>query len=169
MADTAQDIYVTGLRNAHAVENQAVELLSRQVERLENYPEMAARLNAHIEESKTQATRIEQILERHGSSESWLKDTGLSIMGNVAAIMHAPAQDEVIKNSLANYAFEHFEMASYRALMVMAEMAGDHEARPLLQQSLDEEIAMAEWAEQHLDPTVRRYVEREVSGQKSGV
>jgi hypothetical protein len=30
MADNARDIYIVGLRNQHAVENQAVELLCRQ-------------------------------------------------------------------------------------------------------------------------------------------
>ena len=48
MADNARDIYIVGLRNQHAVENQAVELLERQVGRLENYPEMRERLRRHI-------------------------------------------------------------------------------------------------------------------------
>ena len=38
-------------------------------------------------------------------------------MGNLAAIGHAVMQDEVMKNTFASYAFEHFEIASYRALM----------------------------------------------------
>ena len=42
MASTIQDIYVTGLRNAHALEAQADQLLSRQVERIENYPAMSS-------------------------------------------------------------------------------------------------------------------------------
>jgi ferritin-like metal-binding protein YciE len=49
MADNARDIYIVGLRNQHAVENQAVKLLERQVSRLENYPEMRERLRRHIE------------------------------------------------------------------------------------------------------------------------
>ena len=56
------EIYTTGLRNQHAVENQAIELLSRQVERLENYPEMEARMRQHIEESRSQAQRLEELL-----------------------------------------------------------------------------------------------------------
>jgi ferritin-like metal-binding protein YciE len=36
--DTAREVYITGLRNQHAIENQAIELLERQIGRLENYP-----------------------------------------------------------------------------------------------------------------------------------
>jgi hypothetical protein len=33
--DTAREVYVTGLRNQHAIENQAIEMLERQIGRLE--------------------------------------------------------------------------------------------------------------------------------------
>jgi ferritin-like metal-binding protein YciE len=74
-----------------------------------------------------------------------------------------------MKNTFANYAFEHFEIASYRALLEMADAAGDSIGPPLLQQTLDEEIRMAEWIDQHLRQNVRRYIEREAKGLKSGV
>ncbi len=169
MATSIRDIYVTGLSNAHALEAQAIQLCNRQVERLENYPEMRERLREHAEESRRQQERIDQILQSMGTSPSTLKDIGTSIMGNLAAMGHAVMQDEVIKNTFANYAFEHFEIASYRALIEMAQAAGDTAAPKLLEQSLNEEMRMAEWIEQHLSPTVRRYMQLEASGQKSGV
>ena len=46
-SEFARDFFVTGLRNQHAVENQAIELLGRQIDRLENYPEMSAMLRRH--------------------------------------------------------------------------------------------------------------------------
>jgi ferritin-like metal-binding protein YciE len=51
-SDKAQSIYLTGLRNQHAVEQQAIQLLERQLGRLENYPEMADRMRLHLAESK---------------------------------------------------------------------------------------------------------------------
>ncbi len=169
MASSVQDIYITGLRNAHALENQAVQILSRQVERLENYPAMEQRLREHIEESRTQSARIEQILERHGTSHSALKDMVTGFMGNMAALAHAPMQDEVLKNTFANFAFEHFEIASYKALLEMADAAGDGQAPQLLRMSLDEEVRMAQWIDQHLPETVRTYMRLESSGQTAGV
>jgi len=54
-----REIFETGLRNQHAVEHQAIELLERQIARLENYPEMAERMRLHLEESQEQALRLE--------------------------------------------------------------------------------------------------------------
>ena len=169
MASTVQDIYLTGLRNAHALEAQADQLLSRQVERIENYPAMKQRLQQHIEETRRQSKRLEQILGAHGTSESTLKDLATGFMGNMAALAHAPMQDEILKNSFADYAFEHLEIASYRALIEMAGAAGDQKSIPLLQESLQEEIAMAEWAGQNLPDVVNTYIRLETQGQKSGI
>ena len=168
MASSASDIYITGLKNAHALETQAVQLLSRQVERLENYPAMADQIRLHIDESKVQAQRLEEILQAHGTSESTLKDLATGFMGNMAALAHAPMQDEVLKNTFANFAFEHFEIASYNALLVMADSAGDSRAPSLLKQSLNEEIRMAQWIEQNLPETVKTYISLETQGRTSG-
>jgi ferritin-like metal-binding protein YciE len=40
MTQTARKIYILGLRNAHAMEIQARELMERQSERLTDYPEV---------------------------------------------------------------------------------------------------------------------------------
>ena len=169
MAESPRDTYITGLVNAHALENQAVSILSRQVERIESYPEMADQLRLHIDESKTQAARIEEILNSLGTSHSSLKDLVTSFTGNMAALAHAPMQDEIIKNTFANFAFEHFEIAAYRSLLTMAELAGDNSSPKLLQQSLNEEIRMAKWIEDNLDATTRKYVQLTAAGQKAGV
>jgi ferritin-like metal-binding protein YciE len=166
--DTAREIYVTGLRNQHAVENQAIALLERQIGRLENYPEMKDRMRQHVEESKQQATRIEELLAGLNTSHSTLKDMVTSFMGNVAALGHAPASDEVVKDTFANYAFEHFEIASYQGLLVVAEAAGQQASASVLQQSLKEEQAMAQWIEDHLRPTMLRYIERYAAGDTTG-
>ena len=66
----------------------------------------------------------------------------MSFGGNVAALGHTFAPDEIIKNSLANYAFESFEVATYTALITMAEEAGVTDAIPLLKETLAEEQKM---------------------------
>jgi ferritin-like metal-binding protein YciE len=168
-SERARDTYTTGLRNQHAVENQAIELLERQVGRLEHYPDMADRMRRHIEESREQARRIEELLGSLGTSHSSVKDTMMSFMGNMAALAHAPAQDEVIKNTFANYAFEHFEMAAYKSLLELADLTGHTAAISALRQSLSEEEAMARWIDEHIAPTTRIYVERLTAGQTAGV
>jgi ferritin-like metal-binding protein YciE len=167
--EKARDIYIVGLRNQHAVENQAIELLERQVARLENYPEMRDRMQRHIEESREQAKRLEELLASHDTSHSALKDTMMSLVGNLAALGHSTAPDEVVKNTFANFAFEHYEIASYSSLLTLAELAGDGAALAALNTSLREEKDMAQWIADHLDGTVRRFVDRSAAGQKAGV
>jgi ferritin-like metal-binding protein YciE len=169
LANSPRDTYITGLVNAHALEEQAVSLLSRQVERLESYPEMSDQIRLHIDESKAQAQRLEEILQSLGTSHSTLKDLVTSFSGNMAALVHAPMRDEVLKNTFANFAFEHFEIAAYRSLLTMAELAGDSGGPKLLEQSLNEEIRMAKWIEDNLEATTRKYVQLEGAGQKAGV
>jgi len=167
-SDQARSIYATGLRNQHAVENQAVELLERQIGRLQNYPAMAERMRLHVEESRQQARRLEELLSQLGTSESSMKDTMMSVMGNMMAMAHAPASDEVVKNTLANFAFEHFEIAAYKSLLTLAEITGHAAAATALKQSLGEEEAMAGWIDDHLAETIRTFVSRSEAGVTAG-
>src|SRR4051794_8188493 len=66
MTQTARDIFVVGLRNAHAMEVQARELMERQSERLADYPEVKAKLTEHLRETNQQLKRLEQCLEACG-------------------------------------------------------------------------------------------------------
>jgi ferritin-like metal-binding protein YciE len=165
----ARDIYVAGLRDQHAVEHQAIELLERQVGRLENYPELRDRMRMHIEESREQARRLEVLLSEQATSASSFKDTAMAFAGNLMALGHTTASDEVIKNTLANFAFEHYEIAAYNSLLALAETVGHRAAKSALETSLKEEQAMADWIEAHIRPTILRYVERASAGVTAGV
>jgi ferritin-like metal-binding protein YciE len=167
--DRLHEIYHTGLRNLHALEMTAIELTERQVERLENYPEMAARLRQHHGESTEQAKRLEAILERHGTSSSSLKNTVTAAMGNVAAALHVPPSDEILKNTFANFAFEHQEIAAYTSLIAMAERIGDTAAIAPLRQSLGEEQAMADFIGSQIVPTTQRFMQLTQAGATAGV
>ena len=142
-ADAIRSIFVTGLCDAHALENQALSLMNRQIDRLE------------------------QILTSLGESPSAIKDLGASFMGNMAALGHTVTGDEILKNSFANFAFENFEVASYKSLITMAEAGGFRDSVPLLQQSLREEQSMAQWLDEHLPQVTTRYMELYVSGDQA--
>jgi ferritin-like metal-binding protein YciE len=86
---------------------------------------MEARMRQHIQESEQQARRIEELLDLQGTSHSALKDVVTSIGGNLAALAHTVAPDEVLKNTFANFAFEHFEIAAYKSLLTMAIWSGN--------------------------------------------
>jgi len=155
--NAAHELYHTGLINQHAVENQAIELLERQLGRMDQFPEIKAQLQRHLDESRAQAQRLDQLMGQHGTSASALKDSMMSVMGNMAALAHTPAPDEVIKNTLANYAFEHFEIAAYKSLIALAEHIGDANGVRILTTSLREEEAMAAWVGQSIAPTTLKF------------
>jgi len=160
MADHQQalhDLFVTGLKNAHAVEKQALSIMQPQIARIENYPEVADRLRLHVDETNGQIARLDEIMATLGTSGSAIKEAALSLSGGMAAIVHSAAGDEILKNSFANYAFEHLEIAAYTSLITLAEDGGFASALPLLRQSLDEEVSMATWIGESLPVVTRRY------------
>jgi ferritin-like metal-binding protein YciE len=93
----------------------------------------------------------------------------MSVVGNLAALGHGAASDEVVKNSFANFAFEHYEIASYKSRLTLADLAGDTAGRTTFETSLREEQDMADWIGEHIDPRVRRYVERSAANLTAGV
>lgn len=169
LSTEAQEIFVTGLRNAHAMENQALSIMTPQVSRIENYPEVAARLEQHIEETNGQIARLDEILAGLGESSSTIKDTALSFMGTMAALGHTVAPDEILKNSMANFAFENFEIAAYTSLLTLAEAGGETRILSALEQNLAEERAMAEWLEEHLPAVTLRYAGLREAGETAKV
>jgi ferritin-like metal-binding protein YciE len=130
---------------------------------------MKLRLEQHHTESRQQARRLEDILDRHGTSTSGVKNTATAVMGNVAAALHVPASDEVLKNTFANFAFEHQEIAAYTSLIVMARNLGDSASIPLLEQSLAEEERMAEWIRGNIVSITERFMQLSQTGQRAGV
>jgi ferritin-like metal-binding protein YciE len=162
MALTAREIFVVGLRNAHAMETQARELMERQSERLDEYPDVKAKVAAHLEETNEQLKRLEQCLDVLGETTSTLKDTAQSVMANVMAMTHATAGDEVLKNTFANNAFENFEIAAYKSLLALCGPAGAEDARPVLEASLREEEQMAKWIAANVEKVTLDYLNREV-------
>ena len=171
MSTTTQthEIYMQGLRNAHAEERQAIETLQRQVERLEHYPELKAGLERHVQESQRQQERLEQILGTHGTNSSSFKEAVTGVVGNISALGHTAASDEVLKNTFRGCALEHHEIAAYTSLIAMAEAVGDHQHISLLRQNLQEEEAMAKFMEGQVVPVTKRYLELAAAGETAKV
>jgi hypothetical protein len=53
-----------------------------------------------------------------------MKDAMMSFVGNMAAMGHAIAPDEILRNQLANNTFENYEVAAYKSLLALAEAGG---------------------------------------------
>ncbi|NGP17176.1 ferritin-like domain-containing protein [Devosia aurantiaca] len=163
---TTQDIFVDGLRNAHAMENQALSIMKPQLGRIENYPEVRQMLERHIAETEVQIQRLEQVLDDLDENKSTLKDLGLSVVGTMASLGHTVAPDEIIKNSFANFAFENFEIAAYKSLIALATQTNNPRAVELLEMSLDEELAMTDWLDQNIEAVTLQYAALREAGEQ---
>ena len=158
---TAEERLMEWLRDAHAAEQQAETMLSGTASRLENYPELRARMEQHIQETKRQADLVRGCIERRGGSTSTIKDTGAKLIAMGQALSGLFVGDEVMKGTIANAAFEAMEISSYKILIATAEHVGDQETKRVCEQILREEEAMLEWLNQNAPTLTHQYLQRE--------
>jgi ferritin-like metal-binding protein YciE len=152
--------YLAWLRDAHAMEEQALTMMQGMSGRLEHYPQLRARIQDHIRETQEQISGLSRLLDRQGSGSSVVKDT----MGKVTAFAQSMSgmftEDEVVKGTLASFTFENMEIASYRILIDAAEQLGDSEAIEVFRRALQQEEAMADWLAAHSSEITRTFLSR---------
>jgi ferritin-like metal-binding protein YciE len=68
------------------------------------------------------------------------------------------ARDERVKDFLAAYGTEYFEVACYKSLIAAASAAGEEQIVPLLEQNLKEDAAMAGWLDMNVAAITRDYL-----------
>ncbi|MCJ8520115.1 ferritin-like metal-binding protein YciE [Pseudorhizobium tarimense] len=157
-----QDHYAHWLRDAHAMEEQAISMLSAQAKRIENYPLLEARIEQHLTETRGQEQALRTLLDKLPSGRSSaLKDATGRLAAMLQGMTGALTQDEVVKGAMTSYAFEHFEIATYRVLIAAADELAETEAKAVFEQILQEETAMAAWLQDNLDDTTRLFLMRD--------
>ena len=154
------DVYLTGLRNQHAVETQAIGTVKNELGRMEPYPDLHARMQEEMRRSTTQAARLDDLLAKHGTKASLTKEAVTGTVATVAGFVHATAEDEVLKNVLAAVGFKAYEIGSYKVLVTLAQAAGATQDVAVLEQSMTEEQEMGDWLGSHLPSLVHAYLEQ---------
>ena len=152
------DVYLTGLRNQHAVETQAIGTIQNELSRLESYPDLHARMKQDHQRSTTQAARLDDLLAKHGSSKAVAKELVTGAVATVAGFAHAAAGDEVLKDVLAAVGYKAYEIGSYKVLIALAEAAGAPDDKAVLETSMKEEQEMGDWLGSHLPSFVHTYL-----------
>lgn len=158
--NAVMDVYVTGLRNQHAVETQAIGTVKNELSRMEPYPDLHAKMQQEMERSTTQAARLDDLLSKHGTSASVTKEAMTGAVATVAGFVHAGASDEVLKNVLAAIGFKAYEISSYKVLLTLADAAGATGDKAVLEQSMKEEQEMGDWLGSHLPSFVHSFLKQ---------
>lgn len=149
------DLLVAWLNDAYGMENALVQILEHQVKDAQELPEVQSRIQLHLEQTRQHAEMVKSCVERLGGSTSSLKSGLASLFGQMQALSTGAAQDEMVKNALADFAAENFEVASYTALITAAQEIGDMQTVTVCQQILQQDQEMAQWLAQNLPNLVR--------------
>ncbi len=153
-----KEILIEWLRDAHAMESNLIQMLDQQIGHLEDHPQLEERLVSHKEESRRHASRLEECLARLGADTSSLKEGIAKVSGMISPLPAAMSSDTPVKVVLANYASEHFEIASYRSLEAAARHCGEEEIARVASEILREEESMAEFLAGCIEPTTRTHL-----------
>jgi ferritin-like metal-binding protein YciE len=158
-----QENLLDWLRDAHAMEQQAEQMLKAQAARIEHYPKVKARIEEHLQETLGQQKLLVGCIERLGGTPSGMKD----VMGKVMAFGQAAGgalnSDEIIKGAIASYVFENLEIATYTALIAAATTVGDTETVRVCEQILPQEVAMAKWVLENLPELTEEFLVRDAT------
>jgi len=157
---TKEEMLLDWLRDAHAMEQQAITMLTAMAGRIENYPEVKARIEQHIEETRRQASALESCIERRGGDTSTVKDLMGKLMAMGQGLSGAFVSDEIVKGAMAGYTFEHMEIATYKVLIATADACNDVDTSSVCQRILSEEIAMASWLEDNIEGLTLKFLSR---------
>lgn len=152
--------YHDWLRDAHAMEKQAESMLESMASRIDNYPELRARIEQHLSETKNQIVQLETILDRNDISRSVIKDSMSKMAALGQSIGGIFPSDEIVKGSISGYVFEQFEIACYTSLLAAAKNAGDTASIPTIEAILNEEKQMADWLIQNIPQTTEKFLIR---------
>lgn len=147
---------IAWLTDAHAMELSLAKVLETHAKDADRLPDIRARDEEHLIETRDHTRKLEQCLEHLGAEKpSAMKNALGTVVGKMQGAMSGPFGDEIMKNTLSDYAAEHMEIACYRSLIVAAEEIGEVQVARICNEILADEESMAQWLEQKLPEITR--------------
>jgi ferritin-like metal-binding protein YciE len=131
------------LEDAHAIEAQAIQLLSKAPD-LAGTRELAGAYEEHLAQSKEHQHLVENRLQSYGARPSRLKDAALRLGALNWGMFFGAQRDTPAKLAAFSYAFEHLEIAAYELLRRVAGRASDDQTQAMADTILGDERAAAD-------------------------
>jgi ferritin-like metal-binding protein YciE len=139
--NSLQELYVDELKDLYDAENQIIKALPKMIDAASS-EELQNALTEHLEVTREQAKRIEQIFQNMGEKLKAEKCKGMEGVIKEGAEILSEDMDENVKDAAiisAAQRVEHYEMAGYGCARTYARLIGDKEGAKLLQTTLNEE------------------------------
>lgn len=138
-----EELLVDELRDIYSAENQIIKALPKMA-KTASAPELKRAFERHLEETKRQVERLNQIGESLEFKLTGKKCKGMEgLIEEGKEIMSEDLDDSALDAGLIGAAqkVEHYEIAAYGTARTHAQLLGYNKVAKLLQQTLDEEGA----------------------------
>ncbi|MGH6769484.1 MAG: ferritin-like domain-containing protein [Xanthobacteraceae bacterium] len=137
------DLLLHGLKDIYYAENQIVKSLPKLIDKATNR-ELTTGLKDHLEETKNQVSRLDQVFKKLGQQPQGVKCPAIDgLIAEADEIASEVADDEVLDAAIVGAAqsVEHYEIARYGTLIAWAEALGQDDIVRFLTTNLNEEKA----------------------------
>ena len=136
-----QELLVDELKDIYSAENQIIKALPKMAKAASS-PELKRAFERHLEETKRQVERLDQIGEALDIKMTGKKCKGMEgLIEEGKEIMSEDLEEDTLDAGLIGAAqkVEHYEIAAYGTARAHANLLGLNKIARLLQQTLDEE------------------------------
>jgi len=142
-AENLRELFEEQLKDIYWAEKALTKALPKMAKNATS-EELVDALNNHLEETRGQVTRLEQVFELLGKKAQAKKCDAMEGLikegeGIIEETEEGPVRDAGIIS--AGQKVEHYEIASYGTLAAFATLLGENEVAALLQETLEEEKA----------------------------
>ena len=139
--ESLRDLFIEELKDIYSAENQIIKALPK-MEKAASSPQLKAGFSEHLQQTKGQVERLEQIFTQLDESQKGKTCKGMKgLLEEGEELMDEDVDPEVLDAGLISAAqrVEHYEIAAYGTVRTYAELLGLNDAAELLQQTLNEE------------------------------
>jgi ferritin-like metal-binding protein YciE len=137
------DLFVHTLRDIYYAEKQIEQALPEMIEKAHD-PQLRQGFQTHLQETKNQVKRIEQVFQLHGKQAKGVDCPAIDGILEEAEEVAGEVDDKAVLDAAliaAAQAVEHYEITRYGSLVAWAKQLGRNDCATLLQQNLEEEKA----------------------------
>lgn len=139
--NSLRELYIDQLRDLYDAENQLIKALPRMAKEASS-DELRQAVEEHVEQTRGQAERLEQIFEQLGEKPKGKKCKGMQGVIEEGKETLEEDMEEDTKDAAiiaAAQRVEHYEIAGYGTARTYAKLLGENEAAELLEETLNEE------------------------------
>jgi ferritin-like metal-binding protein YciE len=136
-----RELYLDELKDLYSAENQLIKALPKMAKAASS-EQLREGIEEHLEQTKEQARRLERIFEMMEENPKGKKCVGMEgLVKEGQELMREDFEDEVMDAGIIGAAqrVEHYEIAAYGTARTFAEVLGEDEHVPLLEETLEEE------------------------------